>query len=130
MYKLLIITSFLIITNTVFGQSIDKIRVGDHVIDQWNYTGTVKEINSNGSTKVKLDSFLGKLGLADRALSELSKKTKCAQNACIGDRVLDIISNQAGTIEAVYSNCQLKVRFDGMIGKMGLADRTCKDLGY
>jgi hypothetical protein len=130
MKKILIFTLLLFFTQSTFGQSSDKIRVGDHVIDHFNFTGTVKEIFSNGSAKVELDGLWSYLGLADRKVIELAKRYTCVQNTCVNDRVMDNLSNEAGTIVEVYSNCQLKVKFDGVIGKMGLADRTCSEMGY
>jgi preprotein translocase subunit YajC len=86
----------------------NEICVGDRVMESANRLANVLEVSEQGVAVLKLDD---KMFAVNRAVSSLSKKIKCYQNICGGDRVLDG-AEQIGTVTEVFDNGKAQVKFE------------------
>jgi preprotein translocase subunit YajC len=80
---------------------------GDRVMDSSNRLALVLEV-SDQAAKIKLDD---RTFPVTRSITSLAKKTKCYQNVCADDRVLDG-AEQMGVVTNVFDNGKAQVKFD------------------
>ncbi len=91
---------------------VDRICVGNRIIDGSDDVGSVVEVFSNGQAKVSLDAYSG---YYFRSVKNLGKGIDCLDGICMKDRAMDG-SEHVGTVVEVFSNGKAKLSLDAYSG--------------